>query len=195
VREVELGVEGGDPRGRKALIEAGAVRVAERLAGAGSDDYEGFRRAALAAEVAARDAALTGVSRSRDLSDAEAGLRTVVELLAETSFRAAAAKIQAEMMTAFADELLDESVSTAEAAPQLRLLAEAIAEASEAVCASIAAVDENLDRLARVSRAAAPRRDPRARDQRAHRGRPRPGHRAGPRPVRGDRQAGRGRGW
>jgi aerotaxis receptor len=244
VREVELGVEGGDVRERKASIEAGAARVAERLASVGYDDYESFMRAAFAAEVAAREEALTGVSRARDLSGAEAGLRTVVdasvetvemlhglgrrlaghgelseslnrrsgfvrelsesirlfslnailsasrlgdggaalgavagllrtrsdaaapeivtlgtelqqavELLAETTFRAAAAKIQAEMMTAFADELLDDSMSTAEAAPQLRLLAEAIAEASEAVCASIAAVDANLDRLARVSRA------------------------------------------
>ncbi|WP_028066190.1 PAS domain-containing protein [Solirubrobacter soli] len=244
VREVELGAEGGDPRERKASIEAGTARVAERLSAAGFEDYESFMRAAFAAEVAAREQALTGVSRSRDLTDAEAGLRGVVdasvetvemlhglgrrltghgelseslkkrsgfvrelsesirlfslnailsasrlgdggaalgavagllrtrsdaaapeivtlgteleqavELLAETTFRAAAAKIQAEMMTAFADELLDDSMSTAEAAPQLRLLAEAIAEASESVCSSIAAVDANLDRLSRVSRA------------------------------------------
>jgi aerotaxis receptor len=103
--------------------------------------------------------AVAGLLRTR--SDAAAPeivalgteLEHAVELLVETTFRAAAAKIQAEMMTAFADELLDDSVSTAEAAPQLRLLAEAIAEASESVCASIAAVDANLDRLARVSRA------------------------------------------
>jgi aerotaxis receptor len=42
-------------------------------------------------------------------------------------------------------------MSTADAAPQLRLLAEAIAEASEAICTSMASVDTVLDRLAEVS--------------------------------------------
>jgi aerotaxis receptor len=103
--------------------------------------------------------AVAGLLRTR--SDAAAPeidmlgteLDQAVELLAETSFRAATAKLQAEMMIAFADELLDHSVSTEEAASQLRLLVEAIADATEAVCASIAAADDNLDRLARVSRA------------------------------------------
>ena len=78
-------------------------------------------------------------------------LEQAVGLLSETSFRAAAGKLQTEMMAAFVGELLDASMSTAEAAPQLRLLAEAIAEASEAICTSMASVDTVLDRLAEVS--------------------------------------------
>lgn len=79
-------------------------------------------------------------------------LEHAVLLLSETSFRAAAGKIQTEMMAAFVGELLDASMSTADAAPQLRLLAEAVADASEAVCTSMAGVDTVLDRLAGVSR-------------------------------------------
>ena len=78
-------------------------------------------------------------------------LEEAVGLLSETSFRAATGKIQTEMMAAFVGELLDASMSTAEAAPQLRLLAEAVAEASEAICTSMASVDTVLDRLAGVS--------------------------------------------
>ena len=78
-------------------------------------------------------------------------LEEAVALLGETTFRAAAGKLQTEMMAAFVGELLDASMSTAEAAPQLRLLAEAVADASEAVCTSMAGVDTVLDRLAGVS--------------------------------------------
>lgn len=242
VRAVEESVEGGDPRMRKVSIEAGAERLAARLAQAGHDTYESFMRAAFSAEVAARDAALSGTSRELDLEGAEPGLRAVgeasqstvemlhtlgerlaghgtlseslkrksgfveelaesirlfslnailaadrlgdgralgavasllrtrsdaaapeiltlgtelehaVTLLSETSFRAAAGKIQTEMMAAFVGELLDASMSTADAAPQLRLLAQAVAEASTAVCTSMADVDTVLDRLAGVSR-------------------------------------------
>jgi aerotaxis receptor len=103
--------------------------------------------------------AVAGLLRTR--SDAAAPeikqlgveLEQAVRLLDETTFRAAAGRIQTEMMTAFVGELLDDSVSTAEAAQQLRLLAEVIADGSEAVCTSIEAVDAGLDRLAGVSRA------------------------------------------
>jgi aerotaxis receptor len=241
VRGVEQTVEAGDVRERRASIEAGVQRLAERLAALGHESYESFMRAAFTAEVAARDAALAGRSRAMDLSAAEPGLRAVgeaslgtvemlhvlgerlaghgtlsealkqksgfvvelaesirlfslnailaaarlgdgralgavasllrtrsdaaapeiltlgteleqaVTLLSETSFRAAAGKIQTEMMAAFVGELLDASMSTADAAPQLRLLAEAVADASEAVCTSMASVDTVLDRLAGVS--------------------------------------------
>jgi aerotaxis receptor len=241
VLAVERATEDGDVRERKASIEAGAERLAARLAGAGYASYEAFMRAAFAAEVAARDAALGGRMRALDLTGAEPGLRAVgeaslgtvamlhalgeqlaghgtlseslqkktafveelaesirlfslnailaadrlgdgralgavasllrtrsdaaapeiltlgteleeaVALLGETTFRAAAGKLQTEMMAAFVGELLDASMSTAEAAPQLRLLAEAVADASEAVCTSMAGVDTVLDRLAGVS--------------------------------------------
>lgn len=243
VRERELAAEAGDPRLRKESIEVGHVRVMERLAAAGYEDYESFMRAAFAAEVAARDAALAGRGHTLDLASAEPGLRAVGEaslgalslleglgvrlaghgtlseslkrksgfvqeladsirlfslnailaaarlgdgaalgavagllrtrsdaaapdidalgiqlestvgLLGETAFRAAAGRIQTEMMTAFVGELLDDSMSTAEAAPQLRLLADAVAEASEAVVGSMSAVETGLDTLAKHSRA------------------------------------------
>jgi PAS domain S-box-containing protein len=78
-------------------------------------------------------------------------LEHAVGLLSETSFRAAAGKVQTEMMAAFVGELREDSVSPQEAAQQLRLLTEVVAEASEAVCASMASVDTVLDRLAGVS--------------------------------------------
>ncbi|MDA0181210.1 PAS domain-containing protein [Solirubrobacter phytolaccae] len=242
VRAVELEVEGDDVRGRKASIAAGAARLAERLEQAGFDSYPAFMRAALTAEVAARDAALAGHERGLDLGAADAGLRAVgeaalgtvdllrelgerlaghgelsealkhksgfveelseairlfslnailaadrlrdgralgavagllrtrsdaaapeiirlgteleqaVALLSETSFRAAAGKLQTEMMTAVVEDLLDASTARTEAASHLQLLADAVSEAFEAICASIAAVDTVLDRLAGVSK-------------------------------------------
>ena len=103
--------------------------------------------------------AVAGLLRTR--SDAAAPdivalgteLEQTVELLGETAFRAAAGKIQSEMMTTFVGEVLDDSVATADAAPQLALLADAVAEASEAVVSSMAAVETGLDRLAGHSRA------------------------------------------
>jgi aerotaxis receptor len=103
--------------------------------------------------------AVAGLLRTRsDAAAPEIGalgveLEKTVELLGETAFRAAAGKIQSEMMTTFVGELLGDSVSTAEAAPQLALLADAVSEASEAVVTSIAAVETGLDRLAKHARA------------------------------------------
>jgi aerotaxis receptor len=55
-REAE--VEGGDVRNRKAAVAAGHERLLERLADAGYGSYDAFMRAALPAEVAAREATL-----------------------------------------------------------------------------------------------------------------------------------------
>ena len=55
---VEREVEAGDPRRRKAAIEASAARLTDRLAEAGFPDYGAFMRTALPAEVRARDLAI-----------------------------------------------------------------------------------------------------------------------------------------
>jgi len=244
VLAVEQSVEGGDVRRRKASIEAGEARLAEGLAALGHDSYESFMRAAFAAEVAARDAALAGrdVAR-REVSDADPGLRAVADtaertlalmedlrsrlaghgelsetlrrksgfvqeladsirlfslnailaasrlgegaalgavarllrtrsdaaapdidalavdldetvgLLGEAAFRAAAGTLQTEMMVAFVAELLDDHVAREEAASQLRLLVDAVGDATVAVVEAMAAVEAGLDRLAGHSRA------------------------------------------
>lgn len=58
LRALELEVEAGDPRNRKASIAAAGERLGELLRGAGFADYEAFMREALVAEVTSREEAL-----------------------------------------------------------------------------------------------------------------------------------------
>ncbi len=65
VLAVERRVEGGDVRRRKAAIEAGVERLNELLAAAGYENYHAFIRAALPAEVAARQRVIGTSVRDR----------------------------------------------------------------------------------------------------------------------------------
>lgn len=81
VLAVEQRVEGGDVRRRKAAIDAGVERLQELLTGAGFPDYQAFIRAAVPAEVYAREALIGESAAARLGTPPEGGERALSSLL------------------------------------------------------------------------------------------------------------------
>lgn len=85
VRKLERSIEGDDPKMRKPAIEAGLARLHELLAEAGFDSYDAFMRAALPAEVTARDAILGTPAHLRLAATPPAGRPELVRIVDATA--------------------------------------------------------------------------------------------------------------
>ncbi|MBA2348054.1 MAG: PAS domain-containing protein, partial [Solirubrobacterales bacterium] len=85
VRAVERRVEGGDPKRRKAAIQAGSGRLLELLRAAGFADYDAFMHAALPAEVTARDAILGTPAHVRLVETPPGARQELAQIVGETA--------------------------------------------------------------------------------------------------------------
>ena len=120
---LERSIEGDEPRRRKEAIAESAARLPELLREAGFEDYGAFMRAALPAEVAAREAVVG--DGAADLAAADAALapaaRRVVDACAAAHATLVALSGSIAGYEAAGDALAGKSTFVRELADQVRL--------------------------------------------------------------------------
>ena len=120
---LERSIEGDEPRRRKEAIAESAARLPELLREAGFEDYGAFMRAALPAEVAAREAVVG--DGTADLAAADAALapaaRRVVDACAAAHTTLVALSGSIAGYEAAGDALAGKSTFVRELADQVRL--------------------------------------------------------------------------